>query len=125
MRELLKPYFPDDNFSDMYEGTRYKSKYYNTSRMIMKEKGFFLSLEPIDGAIDTVKRLSKKHDIWFCSKPHSEYKNCVLEKYMWIEKYFGKEWTKKIILTHSKSLVYGDILIDDLVHIPHPSKKPC
>ena len=27
--------------------------------MIMKEKGFFLSLEPIDGAIETVKRLSK------------------------------------------------------------------
>ena len=37
------------------------------------------------------------------------------EKRLWIEKYFGLEWCKKLILAYDKSLLKGDYLIDDSV----------
>ena len=34
---------------------------------------------------------------------------------MWIEKYFGFEFTEKLIISPNKGLLKGDILIDDLI----------
>ena len=45
--------------------------------------------------------------------PLSLYAYCVLEKYQWVEKYLGYGFTKKLILTRDKTLVRGDMLIDD------------
>ena len=34
-------------------------------------------------------------------------------KISWIIKHFGEKWVERMILTRDKTLVYGDILIDD------------
>lgn len=39
------------------------------------------------------------------------------EKYLWVEKHLGREATNRLILTKDKTLVRGDILIDDKPHI--------
>lgn len=81
---------------------------------IYTSAGFFQNLPAIDGAVSAVKEIEKKgHYVYFCTTSINQYVNCVLEKYKWIEQKFGYEWTKKIILTKDKTLVYGDILIDD------------
>jgi 5'-nucleotidase len=76
--------------------------------------GFFLNLKPIQGAIEAVKTMHELgHEIFICTAPLSVYEHCVIEKYQWVEKYFGRKLTSKIILTKDKTLVRGDILIDD------------
>lgn len=93
---------------------QYPKEYKELINQIMTSPGFFLSLEPVDGSIQAINELKTMGaEIFICTTPLSEYKNCVLEKYEWIEKHLGFEWTKKIILTTDKTLIKGDYLIDD------------
>lgn len=76
--------------------------------------GFIGQLPPIDGAIEAVRELlALGLDIRFCTSPLHQYENCVAEKYHWIEHHFGRPATQRLILTRDKTLVRGDLLIDD------------
>lgn len=89
-------------------------EYEELIRGIYTAPGFVKSLPEIPGSIDAVKEIaSLGHTIFFCTTPLNMYYNCVKEKYEWIEEHIGFEWTKKIILTKDKTLVQGDVLIDD------------
>ena len=78
------------------------------------EKGFTLNLIPVKGSIEALKEIEDMgHKVFICTSPLTRYENNVLEKYMWVEKNMGHEWTKKMILTKDKTLLKGDILIDD------------
>jgi 5'-nucleotidase len=52
-------------------------------------------------------------DVRICSSPLSQFENCVAEKYLWVERHLGREATNRLILTKDKTLVHGDLLIDD------------
>lgn len=83
-------------------------------RSIFSSPGFFANLKPISGAKEALKKMqSLGREVLICTSPISEYENCVLEKYHWIAKHLGYEWTKKVIMTKDKTLIFGDILIDD------------
>ena len=76
--------------------------------------GFIRSLPVIPGSLEGIKEIANcRHKIFICTAPLNAYQNCVLEKYEWIEEHLGFEWTKKLILTKDKTLIHGDILIDD------------
>ena len=75
---------------------------------------FFLSLKVVDGAVEAVRKIQElRHELFICTSPLSAFEHCVSEKYLWVEKYFGRDLTRRIILTKDKTLVRGDILIDD------------
>jgi len=38
---------------------------------------------------------------------------CHSEKAQWVEKHLGSYWLKKLIITKDKTVVYGNVLIDD------------
>lgn len=81
---------------------------------ILSSPGFFKNLDIISGGKEALKKMETLgHKVIICTSPISNYKNCVLEKYHWIEKNLGFKWTKRIIMTKDKTLVFGDILIDD------------
>ena len=43
-------------------------------------------------------------------------KSCVyffFQKFKWIEDHLGAEWINRAIITRDKTMVYGDVLIDD------------
>jgi 5'-nucleotidase len=83
-------------------------------RSICSAPGFFLNLPAMAGAREAIEEMKNKgHEVFICTSPMNEYTNCVLEKYQWVEKNLGLEWTKKLILTKDKTLVQGSILIDD------------
>lgn len=75
--------------------------------------GFFILLEPIEGAIDAINKLKEKYDVWILSRPSFPNMNCYTEKAIWIRKHLGYEMQKKLILAGDKSLLIGDYLIDD------------
>jgi 5'-nucleotidase len=81
---------------------------------ILQSRGFYRNLPLMRGARQAVTDLlAEGFDIYICTSPLTQYQNCVLEKYEWVEEYLGSEFTKRVILTRDKTLVRGDVLIDD------------
>ena len=105
---------PPDERKCFYLIDESPEEYTELIRGVYTAPGFIKSLPVIKGSIEGVKEIaSKGHKIFICTAPLNAYQNCVKEKYEWIEEHLGFEWTKKLILTKDKTLVQGDILIDD------------
>lgn len=80
--------------------------------------GFIRNLPPVPGALDAVKELlALGMDVRICTSPLSQFENCVAEKYLWVEKHLGRDATNRLVLTKDKTLVHGNLLIDDKPHI--------
>ena len=72
----------------------------------------YRNLDVIDGAIEAVAKLNADHDVFIASTPPWTRPEVWGHKREWIEEYFPY-LARKIILTHRKYLLIGDILIDD------------
>ena len=77
-------------------------------------QGFFVLLEPMPGAIESVKALQEIYDVWILTRPSFYNLHCYTEKAIWVKHHLGYEMQKKLILCGDKSLVKGDFLIDDM-----------
>jgi 5'(3')-deoxyribonucleotidase len=75
--------------------------------------GFFLDLNPLPLAIESVNFLNDNYDVWFLTRPSFKNTNSYTEKAEWVKKHFGYELQKKLILCGDKSLLKGRILVDD------------
>lgn len=76
--------------------------------------GFFRDLQPIPGALDAIRDLLELgHDVRICTAPINQYRNCVPEKFEWVERHLGHDFINRIVLTKDKTLVHGDVLVDD------------
>lgn len=79
--------------------------------------GIFLKMDPMPGAIDAVKQLSSRYDLFILSTAPWDNSSAWSEKLDWLKKYFGDSSDsviyKRLILTNYKNLNKGDILIDD------------
>jgi 5'-nucleotidase len=81
---------------------------------ILQSPGFYRNLPLMRGAAEAVTDLmSEGFDVYICTSPLVQYRNCVLEKYEWVEEHLGSAFTERVILTRDKTLVRGDVLIDD------------
>ncbi len=105
---------PMDERREFYLREEYPSHLTAQVDAIYCAPGFYLDLPPTPGCLEALSALAELgHDVRICTSPLSRYDHCVLEKYRWVEKYFGREFTKRIIVTKDKTIVRGDILIDD------------
>lgn len=87
-------------------------------KKIYTGKNFYKNLPVIPNAKSALQEMAKMGlDVFICTSPLTIYKNCILEKYQWVEKNIGKEWVKKIVMTKDKTLIHADILIDDRTNI--------
>ena len=77
--------------------------------------GLFRNLNPIKYAIKSVNKLldSKKYEVYFLSTAPWNNPSAWTDKRLWLEDKFGDSINRRLILTHRKDLVKGDILIDD------------
>lgn len=76
--------------------------------------GFFLNLQPLPGALAAYDRLKTMgHHALFLTAPSVKNPLCYTEKRMSIERHFGYEACRDLIIAHDKSLLRGDVLIDD------------
>lgn len=90
-----------------------KEVFYNIEYPQSRE-GFFLELEPIDGAIFYIDLLTQYFDVWFLTRPSYLNPHSYTEKRLWVEKYFGLDMCKKLDFVNDKSAMSGDYLIDDV-----------
>lgn len=83
-------------------------------KAIRLRKNFFRDLPIIDGAYEGLNRLlALGHEVRIVTAPTWEWKNCIHEKYEWVENHLGREWVGRMIFTRDKTLIQGDVLIDD------------
>lgn len=81
---------------------------------IMKTPGFYRSLEPIEGARLALKQMVKLgHDVRIVTSPWNSNPTCASDKLNWVADHYGPQWAQRVIITTDKTLVRGDILIDD------------
>ncbi len=75
----------------------------------------FRRLNPIEGAISSVTKLlsSSKYEVYFLSTAPWKNPSAWTDKRLWVEEHFGDVVKRRLILTHRKDLLNGDILIDD------------
>lgn len=57
--------------------------------------------------------LPRSTEVFICTSPLLKYDHCVGEKYRWVEQHLGPQFVERIILTRDKTVVLGDLLIDD------------
>lgn len=107
----------------------FSSRFSKAISALFHEQGFFASFEPVEGAISALKEMQSHPDleVLICTAPMSGSCYCHQEKVEWIRSHFGgakegTEWVKRMIITSDKSLVRGDILIDDA---PKAKTKHC
>lgn len=132
MREIVPPEIIAQSNPDGYwveDIFAHAEEYHEALNNIFLEKGFFLNMEPLSGFIEAIyEMINEGFAVRFCTTPSPESEFCYLEKNEWIRKYFGEEFVLRAIYTYDKTIIYGDILIDDKPIIEgfmnHEGRKP-
>jgi 5'-nucleotidase len=75
--------------------------------------GFFKNLEPMPDAIESFNKLKEHYDVWILTRPSFKNISCFNEKAEWVLEHLGFDVLEKTIMCGDKSLLKGDILIDD------------
>lgn len=88
---------------------------------IYHEKGFFKDIPLIPGAKEALKEMETEiakgsMNVWLLTSPvASEW--CAKEKIFWIRNNLGTNWVPRTIMAKDKTMVRGNLLIDDKVPI--------
>lgn len=91
---------------------------------IMDMEGFYADLAPIEGAIDALySMLAAGHEVSLVTSPWLSNATCVQDKYDWVREHLGDDWVDRVIITKDKTLIEGDVLIDDKPEI-HGKAEP-
>ena len=105
---------PPHERKNFYVREDYPSNLRREVEAIYTAPGFFRELPPIDGAIEAVAEMQEAgHDVRICTSPLNSYRNCLSEKYEWVEHNLGVDLVSRMIVTKDKTIVHGDALIDD------------
>lgn len=116
-------------FIDWYErdfGVRYKKEQLEGTRLAHvvpaehREKvisyphqpGFFRDMAVMEDSQMVLEELSKRHEIYIASAA-MEFKHSLYDKYEWLDEHFPFIHWKRRILCGDKSVLRGDVLIDD------------
>lgn len=80
---------------------------------LMREPNFYLNLPIINGAKEALEEMVVDYNVFICTTPSKVNLKCTTEKSQWIANKMGSHWVERIIFARDKTMVRGDILIDD------------
>ncbi|MGY4645341.1 5' nucleotidase, NT5C type [Cellulomonas sp. URHB0016] len=76
--------------------------------------GFFSTFAPVEGAVEAMNAmLDEGWDVRICTAPLLTNPTCASDKLAWAEDVLGAGWSRRVVIAKDKTLVRGDILIDD------------
>jgi len=78
------------------------------------DPGFFRDLPVMQDCIEVVEQLNKKYSVFIVSAA-MEFPNSLRDKLDWLNEHFPFLKWQQLVFCGSKSIVYGDHMIDDLV----------
>lgn len=83
------------------------------ARAMVDSPGWFEALPVTPGAAAGMAALAELADVWICTKPLEVNPTCRDAKAAWLAEHFGSYWERRLIIAPDKSLVAGDVLLDD------------
>lgn len=77
--------------------------------------GIFHDIPPIPNAVESIYKLyeSGKYDLKIATSVPWGNPAAYLDKILFLQKYFGDMFNRKVTATHEKNMLHGDYLIDD------------
>ena len=77
--------------------------------------GFFSNMEPVEGAVESFKKLQEHFDVYILTRPSIYNLMCYTEKADWVKRHLGFHVLENLIIACDKSIVkgLGGYLIDD------------
>lgn len=119
-------YIPAVERITFYLEDQYPENCHEDIEKVISSERFFADLPPIEGGIAALNRLvAEGHEVRICTAPyHKAMHNCVNGKVEWVERYLGTEWLKCTIVSRDKTLVRGDVLVDDKPNITGAMDRP-
>ncbi len=88
------------------------SEHATPARDLLREKGFFLSMNPMPGSREVVEALCENYEI-FVATAAMEFPTSFAEKYEWLKIHFPSIPDTHIVFCGDKSILRTDFLIDD------------
>jgi 5'-nucleotidase len=99
--------FLNKNFYEVFDQSNY-----SIIRDAIFQVGFFRELEVMPDAVEVVKALHDKYDVFVVSAA-MEFPNSLIEKHDWLAEHFPFIHWKNMVLCGDKSIISADIMIDD------------
>eukprot|EP00922_Rhytidocystis_sp_ex-Travisia-forbesii_P014966 GHVS01022382.1.p1 GENE.GHVS01022382.1~~GHVS01022382.1.p1 ORF type:complete len:246 (+),score=40.48 GHVS01022382.1:288-1025(+) len=111
------------NWSIQYN---YPLKYETAILELTDQPEFWRSMPPMAGGLEALHAMEARGvQVFIVSSPDPFHTaRCAQEKYDWIECYLGTAWKSKVILASDKTLIRGDVLIDDKPSVCHGTHVP-
>lgn len=85
---------------------------FTNGRKHVNSKGFFSNAPLMENAAPALQALNEKYDVFIVSAA-MEFPGSLVEKYEWLAAHFPFITWQQIVFCGSKSVVQGDIMIDD------------
>ncbi|HZW03290.1 MAG TPA: hypothetical protein VFF68_05155 [Anaerolineaceae bacterium] len=109
-----KPIIPLEERSTFYLTHQYPQAYRPLIREIFSSRNFYLNLEPMPGCQQALETMLELHiEVFICTTPWLANYYSTKEKFLWVEKVLGRRWLPRLVFTADKTLVTGDVLVDD------------
>ena len=64
------------------------------------------------------------YTVFIVSSPSVKSVSCHSDKCEWVKQHLGDKWARRLVLTKDKTIVVGDVLIDDKPYITGAISKP-
>jgi 5'-nucleotidase len=87
-------------------------KHRNAARRMVDKAGWFRDIPVMPGSQEGIKALAEKAEVYLCTKPLEINPTCHQDKFDWVKEHFP-DFTDRLIITGDKSMIRGDILLDD------------
>lgn len=104
---------PFENITSFKTQKFYADEHQEDIQRMLNAPGFYRNLKPYEGVVEALKELEQRYRIYLCTAPYVTNATCASEKMEWVDTYLGHEWMEKMVITSDKTIVYGDVLIDD------------
>lgn len=120
-----KFFIPIEERTTFYVREQYPDELKPLVSEVVGSPGFFRDMTPVEGGKKALTEMDEMgFEVFICTSPLSRYRNCVLEKFEWVENHLGSKWVNRIILTKDKTLVKADYIIDDKPEIIGVEESP-
>ncbi len=83
-----------------------------STKNILRQPGFFRTLEVMPGAVAAVKKLMENYEVYIVSAA-TEFPLSLFEKIEWLQEHFPFISWRNIVMCGDKSIIHTDYLIDD------------
>ncbi|AFK03911.1 5'(3')-deoxyribonucleotidase [Emticicia oligotrophica DSM 17448] len=110
--QLIGTNFKDEDFDGKAYFDVLDEQYYPVIREKIFEPGFFRDMEVMPDAIEVVKKLHDRFEVFIVSAA-TEFPNSLKEKIEWLEEHFPFISWKNVVLCGDKTIISADYLIDD------------